>query len=62
MQQTLVHFGGASWPYALYIGASFAATLGCAFVSWHLVEHPALRHKCAALRIEHAPAAVTIAP
>jgi peptidoglycan/LPS O-acetylase OafA/YrhL len=62
MQQTLVHFGGAAWPYALYVCASFAVTLGCAFVSWHVVEHPALRHKRAALRVEHRPAAGTIAP
>jgi len=45
VQQTFAHFGGATWPLPLYIGASFVVTLACAMVSWRCIEAPALRLK-----------------
>jgi peptidoglycan/LPS O-acetylase OafA/YrhL len=45
VQQTLTHFGGATWPLPAFMLACFAATLACAVASWHAVEHPALRRK-----------------
>ncbi len=45
VQQTLASFGGATWALAAYVAVAATATLGCAYVSWHVVEYPALRFK-----------------
>jgi peptidoglycan/LPS O-acetylase OafA/YrhL len=45
VQQTLVSLGGSAWPLTPFMATCFAATLGCAFASWHVVENPALRRK-----------------
>jgi len=45
VQQALAHSVGAAWPVSAYMLVCFAVTLACAAVSWHAVEHPALRRK-----------------
>ena len=56
VQQTLASFSGATWPVAAYVAAAAMATLGCAYVSWHVVEYPALRFK-RGRPVAHEPAA-----
>ena len=48
VQQTIVHFGGAALPLPVDIALCFVVTLGCAALSWHLVEYPALQLKSGA--------------
>ncbi len=48
VQQTVVHFAGASLPLPWNIALCFAVTLLCAALSWHLVERPALALKAGA--------------
>lgn len=45
VQQTIAHFGGARWPFPVYIAVCLATTLVCAVASWHWIEAPALRLK-----------------
>jgi peptidoglycan/LPS O-acetylase OafA/YrhL len=45
LQQTLAWVGGAAWPHAAYLAASFLLCLSCAVASWHGIERPALRLK-----------------
>jgi len=45
VQQTLSFYGGAVWPHFGYTAASFVVTLALAALSWHTVEHPALKLK-----------------
>ncbi len=44
IQQTFVAFDPAIGPWPLFL-CSFPAVLGLAILSWHLIEHPALRQK-----------------
>ncbi len=48
VQQTLVHFGAATWPLAANTALCFVVTLGLAGLSWHWVEQPALALKSGA--------------
>lgn len=43
IQQLLILYFGASLTPALLFASAFPLTLGCAAVSWHLVERPCLR-------------------
>jgi peptidoglycan/LPS O-acetylase OafA/YrhL len=45
MQQTIALLTGARWGVLAYMGMSLAATVVLAALSWHLVEHPAMRLK-----------------
>lgn len=45
VQQTLVWMAGKDFPFAAGLAIAAVTTLACAFLSWHLVEHPALRLK-----------------
>jgi peptidoglycan/LPS O-acetylase OafA/YrhL len=45
MQQWLIAVIGFNHSYGLELLASVACTLGCAILSWHLVEFPAMRLK-----------------
>ena len=45
VQQTLVWAGAAKLPFALGFVSACAATVACAYASWHLVERPALGFK-----------------
>ena len=45
VQQMLVQFDADRWSQLAYVAVSFVVTLAGAVVSWHAVEHPALRRK-----------------
>lgn len=45
VEQVFAYFGWWKWGYFPYMLISVAATLVAAFVSWHLIEKPALRLK-----------------
>lgn len=46
VQQMIVEIGrGREWAFAMYLGLSFLITGAMAYLSWHLVEKPALRFK-----------------
>ena len=45
IQQALALAGGARWGLPAFILLSAAGTLACAALSWHLVEHPAMKLK-----------------
>ena len=45
VQQSMSHLLGPSTPWGLSLILSFAATLGLAFLSWNLIEAPALKAK-----------------
>jgi peptidoglycan/LPS O-acetylase OafA/YrhL len=45
VQQTLVWAGIEKLPFALVVLAAAAVTTACAYISWHLVERPALGFK-----------------
>ena len=46
VQQLIVEIGrGREWAFAMYLGLSFLITGAMAYLSWHLVEKPALRFK-----------------
>ena len=45
VQQTVAWMAGRDLPFAAGLAVSALITLACAFLSWHLVEHPALRLK-----------------
>jgi len=45
IQQTVVWMAGKDLPFTAGLAIAAAATLVCAFLSWHLVEQPALRLK-----------------
>lgn len=45
VQQTVVWMTGKDFPFVAGLLIASVATLACAFLSWHLVEHPALRLK-----------------
>lgn len=45
VQQTVVWMTGKDFPFVPGLLIASAATLACAFLSWHLVEQPALRLK-----------------
>ena len=47
IQQSFVAFDPAIGPGALFV-CSFPAVLGVAILSWHFIEHPALRQKALA--------------
>jgi len=49
IQQLLLFTAAAKWPAAWFAIISVAITLPVAFLSWRLVEHPALRLKSARL-------------
>ena len=44
IQQAFVGFDPAIGPWALFV-CSFPAVLAAAILSWHFIEHPALRQK-----------------
>lgn len=43
--QGLAFLGGERWGYVPFVALTLLITAGCAFLSWHLVEQPALRLK-----------------
>ncbi|HYC41757.1 MAG TPA: acyltransferase [Noviherbaspirillum sp.] len=45
VQQTVVWMAGKDYPFVPGLLIASGVTLACAFLSWHLVEHPALRLK-----------------
>lgn len=45
VQQTLVHFGGATWHFVPFVVASLVISAALAWLSWHCVEKPALSFK-----------------
>ncbi|HYD58801.1 MAG TPA: acyltransferase [Noviherbaspirillum sp.] len=45
VQQTVLCVGGKDLPFVAGLAIASAVTVACAFLSWHLVEHPALRLK-----------------
>ncbi|WP_157695791.1 acyltransferase family protein [Caballeronia hypogeia] len=45
VQQTLVCLCGNHWSYGMQLAASTLITFALAFLSWHLIEGPALRLK-----------------
>lgn len=45
VQQTVVWMAGKDFPFIPGLMIATVATAVCAFLSWHLVEHPALRLK-----------------
>lgn len=45
VQQTLLWMVGKDFPFAAGLAIAAVVTVACAFLSWHLVEHPALRLK-----------------
>lgn len=45
VQQTFAPVAVAGWPQPVYLAVSLVVTLACAALSWHAVEHPALRRK-----------------
>lgn len=45
VQQTVLWMGGKDLPFAAGLAIASVVTVACAFLSWHLVEHPALRLK-----------------
>lgn len=45
VQQTVLWMSGKDFPFATGLVIAAVVTLACAFLSWHLVEHPALRLK-----------------
>ncbi|WP_353988425.1 acyltransferase family protein [Ruicaihuangia caeni] len=45
VQQLLAHFGAQRFGLVPYIGLALVLSLGCAWVSWHLVEKRAMRAK-----------------
>lgn len=45
VQQTVVWMTGKDFPFVAGLLVASVVTLACAFLSWHLVEHPALRLK-----------------
>ncbi len=44
-QQVLASIGANRWGFVPFVGISIVAAAGAAFVSWHVVEHNALRLK-----------------
>jgi len=45
VQQTVMHFFGHEISFAAFITLSLIGTMACAFLSWHVVERPALQLK-----------------
>jgi len=45
VQQTVLWIVGKNFPFATGLMIAAAVTVACALLSWHLVEHPALRLK-----------------
>ncbi|WP_420475455.1 acyltransferase family protein [Noviherbaspirillum sp. ST9] len=45
VQQTVVWMASKDFPFMAGLVIASVVTLACAFLSWHLVEHPALRLK-----------------
>lgn len=45
VQQTVLWIGGKELPFAAGLGLAAGVTVLCAYLSWHLVEAPALRLK-----------------
>lgn len=42
VQQVTAYFGWHRWGYAPWVAATLVITAGCAFLSWHVLEKPAL--------------------
>jgi peptidoglycan/LPS O-acetylase OafA/YrhL len=45
MQQLAAFFGWHQWGYIAYTGVSLSMAMACAWVSWHVIERPALSLK-----------------